>query len=137
MLVDSLLLSYIDVQHANFLSPSLTTSEAQDLGLRYITAKDRAPVRDESKEHVSLSRKVHVPIEAPNAPAQVAKPVEAKTDQDTEMVTRRKMIVDRFIPGNPKAGTMLPPPRQPPPPAVLRRNNRLVINPPKSLAMLR
>ena len=78
-----------------------------------------------------------MPIEAPNAPAQVAELVEAKTDQDTEMVTRRKMIVDRFIPGNPKAGTMLPPPRQPPPPAVLRRNNRLVINPPKSLAMLR
>ena len=98
LLVDSPLLLYIDIQHANFLPPSLATSEAQDLGPRYITAEDRAPVQDESAKCVSLSCKVHVPIEALDTPTQVAEPVEAETDQDTDMVTRRKMIVDRFIP---------------------------------------
>ena len=39
-----------------------------------------------------------MPIEALDTPTQVAEPVEAETDQDTDMVTRRKMIVDRFIP---------------------------------------
>lgn len=45
-----------------------------------------------------MSRKVHVPIEAPDAPAQVAEPVKAETDQDIAMVTRRKMTIDQFIP---------------------------------------
>ena len=53
LLVDSPLLSYIDVQHVNFLSPSLTVGEAQDLGPRYTTVKDLAPVRDELAERVS------------------------------------------------------------------------------------
>ena len=53
LLVDSPLLSYIDVRHTNFLLPSLTTGEAQDLGPRYITIEDRAPIPDESAEHVS------------------------------------------------------------------------------------
>ena len=53
LLVDSLLLSYIDVQHANFLPPFLTVGEARDLGPRYTTMEDCAPVRDESAELVS------------------------------------------------------------------------------------
>ena len=53
LLVDNPLLSYTDVRHANFLPPSLTIGEAQDLGPRYITAKDLAPVRDKSAERVS------------------------------------------------------------------------------------
>ena len=53
LLVDSLLLSYIDVQHANFLPLSLTIGEARDLGPHYTTAEDIAPVRDESAERVS------------------------------------------------------------------------------------
>ena len=48
--VDSPLLSYIDVQHANFLSPSLTTDEAQDLSPCYITTEDLTLIRDESVE---------------------------------------------------------------------------------------
>ena len=48
--IDSSLLSYIDVRHANFLPPSLTTGEARDLDPCYITAKDLASVRDESAE---------------------------------------------------------------------------------------
>ena len=41
-----------------------------------------------------------MPIEASNAPAQVVETVEAETDQNADMVTRRKMIVDCFIPGS-------------------------------------
>ena len=48
--LDSSLLSYINIKHANFLLPSLTTDEGQDLGPRYITAEDLALVRDESVE---------------------------------------------------------------------------------------
>ena len=66
LLVDSSLFSYIDVRHANFLPPSLTTGEAQDLSPRYTTAKDLALVRDESAERVSQSRNAHIPVEGPN-----------------------------------------------------------------------
>ena len=65
--MDSLLLSYIDVWHANFLLPSLTVSEARDLGPRYITTEDLAPERDELAKHVSQSRRVHMPVEEPEA----------------------------------------------------------------------
>ena len=73
LLVDSPLLSYIDVRHINFLSPSLTTREARDLGLCYITVKNLAPVKDESTEHVSRSHKAHMPVEEPDAPARITK----------------------------------------------------------------
>ena len=53
LLLDSPLLSYIDVRHANFLPPKLTHGEARDLGPRYITTKDLAPIRDESVECVT------------------------------------------------------------------------------------
>ena len=56
-----------------------------------------------------------MPIEAPNSPTQVVKPVEAKIDQDVAMVTKRKMIVDRFIPSTqpsaqPQGGDCAPSP---------------------------
>ena len=53
LLVDSLLLSYIDVRYASFLPPKLTTDEARDLGKRYTCSDELAPLRDESAEHVS------------------------------------------------------------------------------------
>ena len=53
LLVDSSLLSYIDVWHTNLLPPQLTVGEARDLGLQYTTVKDRALVRDASAELVS------------------------------------------------------------------------------------
>ena len=87
LLVDSPLPSYIDFRHVNFLQPSLTSP-------RDTTAEDCAPVRDESAERVSLNRRVHMPIEEPNALVQVA-----ETNQDAAMVTRRKMTIDWFIPG--------------------------------------
>ena len=53
LLVDSPLLSYIDVQHANFLPPRLTVGEARDLGPRYTCSDELAPIRDESAKRVS------------------------------------------------------------------------------------
>ena len=52
LLVDSPLLSYIDMRHANLLPPQRTVGEAQDLGPQYTIAKNRAPVRDASTELV-------------------------------------------------------------------------------------
>ena len=74
LLVDSPLLSYIDVQHTNFLPPSLTTGEARDFGPKYTTVEDHVPVQEESTKRISLSRRVHVSVEAQDAPGQVAKP---------------------------------------------------------------
>ena len=67
LLVDSPLLSYIDVRHANFLPPFLTIGEAWDLDLRYTTTEDFASVRDESAKRMSQNRKVHVHVEEPEA----------------------------------------------------------------------
>lgn len=69
LLADSLLLSYIYVRHTNFLLPSLTIGKARNLGPRYTTAEDLAPLRDKSAKRVSQSHKVHVPIEEPEDPA--------------------------------------------------------------------
>ena len=99
LLADSLLLSYIYVRHTNFLPPSLTIGKARNLGPRYTTAEDLAPLRDKSAKRVSQSHKVHVPIEEPEDPAWIAELEAAKTDQGEEMVTRRAMTVDRSLPG--------------------------------------
>ena len=53
LLVDSPLLSYIDVWHANFLPPKFIVGEAQDLGWRYTCSDELAPIRDESAELAS------------------------------------------------------------------------------------
>ena len=120
--LDSPLLSYIDVRHANFLPPSLTIGEVQDFGLRYITTKDLAPLRDELAERVSraLKERGHVLIEENEgqvqaALTQAAKPREEEEDQDKAMVTRRKMTINRFLLGaqsfaQPQGGDCAPPP---------------------------
>ena len=53
LLVDSPLLSYIDVRYANFLPPKLTTGEAREFGRRFTCLDELAPLRDESAERVS------------------------------------------------------------------------------------
>ena len=93
----------------------MTTGEARDLGPRYITAEDRALVRDESAERVSQSHKVHVLVEESEAPAQPIEPKVAEDYQDAEMVIRQKMTVDRFPPGigptaQPQGKDCTPPP---------------------------
>ena len=53
LLVDSPLLSYIDIWHANFIPPKLTAGEARGLGPRYTCSNELAPIRDESTKRVS------------------------------------------------------------------------------------
>ena len=83
----------------------MTTSEARDLGLYYITAEDLAPIKDKLAEWVSRALKEwgHVPVEENEgqvqaAPTQAAEPGGEEEDQDEAMETRRKMTVDRLIP---------------------------------------
>ena len=88
------------MRHANFLPPKLTPGEARELGLRYIAAEDRAPIRDESSKLVSRSRWEHVPVEEQVNPVQlVEQQEETEADPNAKMVTRRKMTVNRFLPG--------------------------------------
>ena len=71
LLVNNPLLSYIDVQHANFLSPKFTAGEARELDWQYTCSDKLAPLRDESVERVSqhLRELAHVPVEE-KAPVQ-------------------------------------------------------------------
>ena len=118
LLVDSPLFSYIDVWHANFLPPRLTIGEARDLGPRYTCSEELAPIQDESIELVSQNRRVHVPVE-PETPVEPEAPIEpealtqvaeeaaakstsslgTKSDQGHDMVTRRTMKINHFVPG--------------------------------------
>ena len=128
-------MSYIDVRYANFLPPSLTVGEAQDLGPRYITAKDLALVRDELAERVSQICRVHVPVKEPKAPVQVTELTIAEfvhssgaefDFDEEEMVTRWALTIDQFVPGarstarqkEPQGKDPTPPP---PPPSYSRK----------------
>lgn len=105
--MDSPLLSYIDVWHANFLPPQLTVGEAEEFGPRFTSAKSLVPVRDTSADLVSQSCRVHVPVGEPEAPVQVAEPAvdgsvnssKVEANQGNEMATKRTMTIDRFLPG--------------------------------------
>ena len=76
LLVDSPLLSYIDIWYANFLPLRFTVGEACDLGLWYTCSDELAPVRNESAKHVSRHRReqAHVLVQ-PEAPVQLEVPV--------------------------------------------------------------
>ena len=85
----------------------MTVGEAQDLGPRYITVEDHAPVRDELAEHMSQNCKTHIPVEGLDASVQVAEPVIAKSANPSkaeanlgeEMVTRRTLTINQFLLG--------------------------------------
>ena len=85
--VDNPLLSYIDVRHANFLCPSLTIGEAQDLNLRCTTAEDLAPIKDELAERVSWAfrEQEHIPVEGNVGQAQAAEQEVAEVEQEAEI----------------------------------------------------
>ena len=53
LLVDSPLLSYIDVWHSNFLPPKFIVGEARDLTRPYKCSNELAPIRDELAELAS------------------------------------------------------------------------------------
>ena len=119
-MVDSPLLSYIDVRHANFLPPKLTIGEVRELGKRYTCSDELAPLWDESAKRVSqhlreLAYKAvqeEVPVQEPAHPEDLVKPEApvkeaehfAVTDlSDTDpflsedMVTRKTMNIDYFV----------------------------------------
>ena len=134
-LVDSPLLSYIDVRHANFLSLKFTVGEPWELGRRYTCSDKLASLRDESVERVSrcLQELAHAPVkeEAPiqEEPAQPEEPTEleapvqeteqlaiditshsdTKSDRSGDMVTRKTMTIDRFVPSARQATQQQPP----------------------------
>ena len=138
LLVDNPLISYIDVRHANFFPSRLTIREARDLGPRYTCSDELAPIWDESAEHVSqryreqahvlMLAKAPVQPEAPTepkgliepeAPVQgaeeaTAKPIGSDTESDRgeEMVARKTMIVNHFVPSARPAAYQQPPQRR-------------------------
>ena len=83
LLVDSPILSYINVRHTNFFPPRLTIGEARDLGLRYTCSNELAPIHNESAERVSQRHheQAHVPMQPealiqPEAPFKPEEPAE-------------------------------------------------------------
>ena len=65
LLVDSPLLSYIDVRHANFLPPKFIVGEARELGRRYTCLDELVTLWDKSTERVSqhLRELAHAPVD--------------------------------------------------------------------------
>nr|POF03418.1 hypothetical protein CFP56_76568 [Quercus suber] len=111
------------------LGPSFgQKGEAWDLGSHYTIVEDLALVRDESVECMSHSRKTHIPIEESDAPAHVTKlvasdmthPLEATVDLGEDMVTRRALTIDQFLPNSRSASQSQQPlgrDQTPPPPS--------------------
>ena len=109
LLVDSPLLSYIDVRYVNFLPLRLIVGEARDLGPRYTCLDKLAPIRDESADCVSRRRReqVHVQVEQealpqaePEAPAQAEETTfksVSSSETKYEMMTRKVMTISRFV----------------------------------------
>ena len=93
LLVDSPLLSYIDVWHANFLPPKLIVGKARDLNPRYMASDELALVRDTSAELMSQNHRVHVPVEL-EAPIYVAEStkVESVNSSRTEVDLGDEMV---------------------------------------------
>ena len=123
MLVDNPLLSYIDVRYTNFLPPKVTTDEVREFGQRYTCSDELAPLQDQSAERMSqrLQELAHEAIQEkalvqgpahPENPVEPEAPVEeaehlavdvtnlSATDPllDEDMVTRKTLTIDRFIP---------------------------------------
>lgn len=94
LLVDSLLLSYIDVWHKKFLPPAPTTGEAQDLSPHYTTANDIVPVRDESTKCVSQNCKRHEAIGRSETAAPVA---EKETTEPVGTLGTKSSGVEKMV----------------------------------------
>ena len=115
LIVDSPLLSYIDVQYINFLPPKLTTGEARELGPQFTGSDELVPLRDESAEQASrrLREIAHEAIQQDQVPQQLdpENPVAVPQQQVVEaaallaeaiqpggrMVSRKVMTIDRFM----------------------------------------
>ena len=109
LIVDSPLLSYIDVQHTNFLPPNFTVGETRDLGPRYTCSDEFAPIRYASVETASryLRERAHEAVQREVVPAEPENPVQVAAESSDssrkhsvheDMVTRRTLTISRFIP---------------------------------------
>ena len=103
-LVDSPLLSYIDVRHSNFLPSKFTVGKAQDLGWHCTCSNELAPIKDESAELASrrLRELAYEAIqqEEPAAHAAIESNNSSRTHpaHDEEMVpTRLCQLVSLFL----------------------------------------
>ena len=129
LIVDSPLLSYIDIRYVNFLPPKLTTGEAREFGRRFTCADELAPLRDESGEQASrrLREIAHEAIQQegqvqeqpiPENPAAVpqqqvieAAALLAEAIQPRgRMVSRKVMSIERFVPSTRQSNQ--PPPSE-------------------------
>ena len=148
LIVDSPLLSYLDVRHENFLPPSITVGEARDLGPRYTCSDELAPVRDESAEVASrhLWERAQEAVQCEAIQAEPPNPIQVTAQEVAEssdssrthsapedMVTRRTLTVSRFIPRasqaiqqqtSPQGRVSTPLVHPPPPPAPGRQRKR-------------
>ena len=103
------LLLYLDARHRGFLPRWLTLGEAWQLGPRQIREGSLLSVRDGSDERVFHDWAEHIPIEDPVAVSPIERPIieevvdsflEGTEPEESvaEMVVRRKMTIDRFLP---------------------------------------
>ena len=78
LIVDSPLLSYIDVRHTNFLPLNFTVGEARDIGPRYTCSDELAPIRDELAKEASryLQEHAHEAVQCEVVPAEPKAPVQ-------------------------------------------------------------
>ena len=159
LLVDSPVLSYIDVWHANFLLPRLTIGEARDLSKRYTCSDELAPLQDKFVERASqrLQELAHKAIHEAlvQEPAHPKDPVEAEAPTmeaeqfvinlpatgsfpREEMVTRKTMTIDHFVPDARQAAqpppsqnqVHVPPPPPPPQAGQVRKRQEVADHPP-------
>lgn len=82
--MNSPLLLYIGVWHANLLPPTLTVGEARDFGPRIARVESLIPVRDASTDIVSKSCAVHKLIEEPQVQVQLVEQVATESIHSSE-----------------------------------------------------
>ena len=106
--VGSPLLSYIDVRYQGFFPLRLTVGEARELGPHLIRVGSLVPARDGSVNTFFQSRAMHTLGEEQRAEVLAIEQVEVKSvdssgakaeNAEDEMVVRRTMTADRFLPG--------------------------------------
>ena len=89
---------YIDVRFPSFLLEGLSLGEAWRIGPRRIRESSLLPVRDGSANRVFHGKAKHILVEKPAAKEVVAEEPDFE-ESNSKMVVRRRMTVDRFIPG--------------------------------------
>ncbi|XP_030925072.1 uncharacterized protein LOC115952134 [Quercus lobata] len=155
LIVDSPLLSYIDVRYVNFLPPSLTTGEVREFGRRVTRADELAPLRDESAEKASrrIRELAHEAVQQGQAQEQPIPENPAAVNQQQvieaaallaraarpkgKMVSRKVLSVERFVPGarqsnqppTPEGRGQVPQPSPPPQAGRARKKQKVTDQP--------